>query len=163
MFAARAGAKHVYAIEASGLAHKARENIKRNHLEDKITVIQGKVEEIEDQLPVDKVDIIVSEWMGYMLLFEGMFDSVIKARDMYLREGGLMAPSQTRVVLAGITAQRMYEEAFQFWDEVYGECLSSSSFQSFSPPRLTRIDTISRVRHDRYEAVQIRGSNRRHR
>jgi protein arginine N-methyltransferase 3 len=37
VFAARAGAKHVYAIEASGVADKARENIKRNSLEGIIT------------------------------------------------------------------------------------------------------------------------------
>ena len=62
MFAARAGAKHVYAIEASGLAHKARKNIANNGLQDVITVVQGKVEEIE--LPIGKeVDVIVSEWM----------------------------------------------------------------------------------------------------
>jgi protein arginine N-methyltransferase 3 len=37
VFAARAGAKHVYAIEASGLASKARENIAKNGFKDKIT------------------------------------------------------------------------------------------------------------------------------
>jgi protein arginine N-methyltransferase 3 len=62
VFAARAGAKHVYAIEASGLAHKARKNIANNGLQHRITVVQGKVEEIE--LPLGKeVDVIVSEWM----------------------------------------------------------------------------------------------------
>lgn len=61
VFAAKAGAKHVYAIEASGLAHKARRNIAQNGYENVITVLQGKVEEIE--LPVKQVDVIVSEWM----------------------------------------------------------------------------------------------------
>lgn len=32
-----------------------------------------------------------------------------------------MAPSQTRVVLAGLSGQRIHEEAFAFWDEIYGE------------------------------------------
>lgn len=63
MFAARAGAKHVYAIEASGLAHKARKNIANNGLQDRITVVQGKVEEIELPLKGKEVDVIVSEWM----------------------------------------------------------------------------------------------------
>lgn len=35
-------------------------------------------------LPVDKVDIIISEWMGYFLLYESMLDSVLFARDKYL-------------------------------------------------------------------------------
>jgi predicted RNA methylase len=63
VFAARAGAKHVYAIEASGLAHKARKNIANNGLQDRITVVQGKVEEIELPLKGKEVDVIVSEWM----------------------------------------------------------------------------------------------------
>ena len=55
IFAARAGAKHVYAIEFSEIALFAEEIIKRNGLSDKITVIKGKMEEIT--LPVPKVDI----------------------------------------------------------------------------------------------------------
>ena len=60
VLAARAGAKKVYAIEASGLTSKARENIKNNGLEDVIEVIQGKVEDIKLDA---KVDVIISEWM----------------------------------------------------------------------------------------------------
>ena len=39
MLAAKAGAKHVYAIEASGLAVKARENIVKNGFKDQITYV----------------------------------------------------------------------------------------------------------------------------
>ena len=51
-------------------------------------MIKGKVEEIE--LPVDKVDIIISEWMGYFLLYESMFDTVLYARDKWLTPEGLV-------------------------------------------------------------------------
>lgn len=51
-----------------------------------ITMIRGKVEEIE--LPVDKVDVIVSEWMGYCLFYESMLDTVIFARDKWLVRKG---------------------------------------------------------------------------
>ena len=47
-----------------------------------ITLIKGKVEEVE--LPVPKVDIIISEWMGYFLLYESMLDTVLVARDKWL-------------------------------------------------------------------------------
>lgn len=47
-----------------------------------IVLIKGKVEEVE--LPVDKVDIIVSEWMGYFLVYENMLSTVIFARDKWL-------------------------------------------------------------------------------
>ena len=47
-----------------------------------ITFVHGKVEEVT--LPVNKVDIIISEWMGYALLFESMLQSVLFARDKWL-------------------------------------------------------------------------------
>ena len=47
-----------------------------------ITLIKGKMEEVV--LPVEHVDIIISEWMGYFLLYESMLDSVLFARDKYL-------------------------------------------------------------------------------
>jgi len=36
----------------------------------------------------EKVDIIVSEWMGYFLLYESMLNSVLVARDKFLKEDG---------------------------------------------------------------------------
>lgn len=47
-----------------------------------ITIFRGKVEEVE--LPVEKVDIIISEWMGYCLFYESMLTTVIFARDKWL-------------------------------------------------------------------------------
>ena len=35
-----------------------------------------------------KVDVIVSEWMGYCLFYESMLDTVIFARDKWLVRGG---------------------------------------------------------------------------
>ena len=46
IFAARAGAKHVYAIDAADIAYYAREIVRKNGYSDKITVIKGKVEDI---------------------------------------------------------------------------------------------------------------------
>lgn len=54
-----------------------------------LQVIHGRIEDIELQ---EKVDIIVSEWMGFYLLHEGMLDSVITARDKFLKPNGLMFP-----------------------------------------------------------------------
>jgi hypothetical protein len=66
----------------SNIIHQARVIVKDNNLDDKVTLIQGKMEEVV--LPVDKVDIIISEWMGYFLLYESMLDTVLVARDKYL-------------------------------------------------------------------------------
>ena len=47
-----------------------------------ITLIRGKIEQVA--LPVEKVDIIISEWMGYCLFYESMLNSVLFARDKWL-------------------------------------------------------------------------------
>ncbi|XP_042387069.1 probable protein arginine N-methyltransferase 1 isoform X2 [Zingiber officinale] len=52
-----------------------------------ITVLKGKVEDIE--LPVAHVDVIMSEWMGYFLLFENMLNTVLYALDKWLGPLGL--------------------------------------------------------------------------
>ena len=67
---------------------KAREIVKKNGLSDKITIIKSKVEEAV--LPVEKVDIIISEWMGYFLLYEAMLDTVLFARDKWLVKDGIV-------------------------------------------------------------------------
>ncbi|KAM9571965.1 protein arginine N-methyltransferase 8-B isoform 3-T5 [Salvelinus alpinus] len=84
MFAAKAGAKHVYGIECSSISEYSEKIIKSNHLDSVITIFRGKVEEVE--LPVEKVDIIISEWMGYCLFYESMLNTVIFARDKWLVE-----------------------------------------------------------------------------
>lgn len=73
-----------------------------------ITLIKGKMEEVV--LPVDKVDIIISEWMGYFLLYESMLDSVLYARDRYLVPNGLMFPDEATLYMAAIEDQEYKEE-----------------------------------------------------
>ena len=93
MFAAKAGARKVYAVEASAMAHSAKELIKANGLDSVIEVLHGKVEKIELPGKDTKVDVIVSESMGFMLLHERMLEVFCVARDRFLKPGGLMLPT----------------------------------------------------------------------
>lgn len=61
-------------------------------------------------LPVDSVDIIISEWMGYFLLYESMLDTVIYARDRYLTKGGLMFPDKATMILTTIEDSEYKEQ-----------------------------------------------------
>ena len=83
-------------------------------------VIQGKVEDIKLPEGVDNVDVIVSEWMGYALLYESMLDSVLVARDRFLKPDGLLVPSETRIMLALCSASDIHKERVEFWQDVYG-------------------------------------------
>lgn len=73
----------------------------------------------------DKVDIIISEWMGYALLYESMLDSVLVARDRFLRPNGVMAPSQTQMKFALCEASELFKERIGFWNDIYGEIARS--------------------------------------
>lgn len=84
----------------STIIEKAREIVQVNGMADKITLLQGKMEEV--QLPYAKVDIILSEWMGYFLLYESMLDTVLYARDKYLAAGGLIFPDRATIFMAAI-------------------------------------------------------------
>lgn len=119
MFAARAGAKHVYAIDCSAIIEQAKAIVKDNKLDDVITLIRGKVEEVT--LPVVHVDVIVSEWMGYSLFYESMLDTVIYARDKWLvKSGGLIFPDKASLYVTAIEDRSYKDEKINWWDSVYG-------------------------------------------
>lgn len=98
---------------------------------------------------ITQVDVIVSEWMGYALLYESMLDSVLIARDRFLRppikahtiisedrgrderedqkddgqkeRGGVLVPSQARMLLGLSAASEIVKDRVEFWSDVYGE------------------------------------------
>lgn len=100
------------------MAKHAQKVMEANNVGHIVTVIQSAVEEVE--LPVEQdslvledgdnepgstrhVDIIISEWMGYFLLRESMLDSIIRARDKFLKSNtGLMFPSHTTMLWAPV-------------------------------------------------------------
>lgn len=100
MFAAQAGAKLVIGVDCASIAVQARQIVEANGFADRVQIIQGKIEEIT--LPVDKVDIIISEWMGYFLLYESMLDSVIFARDKWLKPEGILFPDKANMYVVAI-------------------------------------------------------------
>lgn len=111
-------------------------------MEDKVKVIKGKIEEVS--LPVDKVDIIISEWMGFYLLHESMLDSVIFARDKYLAEDGLMIPSDAILYMTPVNMSSYVAENILFWDNIYGYNFSSVKYavlgNKMCEPTITCID-----------------------
>ncbi|KAJ0977761.1 hypothetical protein J5N97_013235 [Dioscorea zingiberensis] len=118
IWCAQAGARRVYAVEATKMSEHARELIKANNVDDIIEVIEGSMEDVA--LP-EKVDVIISEWMGYFLLRESMFDSVICARDRWLKPDGVMYPSHARMwigpIRSGLSEQKLIdlESAMSDW------------------------------------------------
>lgn len=125
-FAVQAGAAKVYAVEASNMALHAQQLVTANNLHDRITVIAGKIEEIE--LP-EQVDIIISEPMGYMLYNERMLETYLHAKK-WLKPGGKMFPTRGDLHVAPFSDEGLYMEQFNksnFWCQTsfHGVDLSS--------------------------------------
>ncbi|KAL9581269.1 MAG: hypothetical protein Q9212_003995 [Teloschistes hypoglaucus] len=137
MFAVRAGAKHVIGVDMSTIIEKAREIVEVNGMSKQITLLQGKMEEVK--LPFPKVDIILSEWMGYFLLYESMLDTVLYARDQYLAPNGLIFPDRATIYLAGIEDGEYKDEKIGFWDNVYGFDYSPLKTTALTEPL---VDTV---------------------
>ncbi|KAF1978658.1 S-adenosyl-L-methionine-dependent methyltransferase [Bimuria novae-zelandiae CBS 107.79] len=138
MFAVRAGAKHVIGVDMSTIIEKAKEIVERNGMSDKITLLQGKMEEVK--LPFDKVDIIISEWMGYFLLYESMLDTVLYARDKYLVKDGLIFPDKATIFMAGIEDGEYKDEKIGFWDNVWGFDYTPLKATAMTEPLVDTVD-----------------------
>lgn len=117
IFASQAGAKIIVAVDNSDVIYNAMGIAKKNNITN-ISFVKGRLE--DTALPVDKFDVIISEWMGYFLLFEGMLDSVIYARDKHLKDGGLLMPNRCTMSIVGYGDESLYNKQIQFWDSVYG-------------------------------------------
>ncbi|CAH0594011.1 unnamed protein product [Chrysodeixis includens] len=138
MFAAKAGASKVIAVECSNIVDYARKIIEANKLSDVIEIVKGKVEEVE--LPVKSVDIIISEWMGYCLFYESMLDTVLYARDKWLNENGILFPDRCTLFICGIEDRQYKDEKINWWDNVYGFDMSSIRKVAISEPLVDVVD-----------------------
>lgn len=108
LFAAKAGAKKVYAIEGSPmLAKAARQVVEKNGFGHIIEVVSGKVETID--LP-ELADIIVSEPMGFWLFNEQMIQSYLIAKDRWLKPNGMMFPESAHLYVAPLKMDLLHEE-----------------------------------------------------
>ncbi|GMI06899.1 hypothetical protein TrRE_jg4662 [Triparma retinervis] len=137
-FAAMAGAKKVYAIDNSKIVNMAREIVKKNNLTDVVEVIKCKAEEWEGPPDGGKVDLIISEWMGYFLFYENMLPSVISCT-RHLRPGsGLVFPDKTELYLVGFSDPERMKEEVNIWKDIGGvdmtpmmECVEKEAVVDF--------------------------------
>jgi type I protein arginine methyltransferase len=142
----------------SSIIDKAKEIVAANGMSNTITLLQGKMEEVDmplQHMPGGKVDIIISEWMGYFLLYESMLDTVLYARDRYLSTGGKMFPDKATIYMAAIEDGEYKDDKigcefagftttsstdiFSVWDNVYGFNFSPMKENALTEPL---VDTV---------------------
>lgn len=167
LFALQAGAKKVYAVEASDMVeylrhlaaaasgkpgpmgnlsedeqwyleaqgHSAQsaEKVSNSWIGNRLVPVHSKAEDVTPGM-LDgnaKVDTIVSECLGVLLLHERMCESFVDARDRFLQPGGAMFPSAGTICFAPIEDKPVWDETAakaKFWqNQVSTERLTASS------------------------------------
>ncbi|KAN0038713.1 hypothetical protein ACTA71_000899 [Dictyostelium dimigraforme] len=147
-FVAKAGAKKVYAVDASDMAHRAELIVQQNGLSDIVTVFKGKLEHIA--FP-EYVDVIISEWQGSFLIFESMIESVIYARDNLMKAGGIILPSKASIYLSPINVESFYDQYINQWSNVFN--LDMSPLIPFAQEELLEEKTIRNYYVDNTDSV----------
>ena len=118
MLAADAEASRVIGIESSAIAKIAQQIVADNQLDEVVTVIRGKVEEVELPDGIKEVDIIIAEWVGHGLFSKNKLGSLIYARDKWLAPDGLVFPDRCRLFIGGAEGALWREERYGFWNQV---------------------------------------------
>ena len=122
--AALAGARHVYAIEATAMSRVARRLVEANGVSDRVTVIEAHSFDVE--LP-ERAHVLVSEIIGDDPLGERILPTFADAKQRLLADGPRAIPRrlQVRGLVLEVPEERMQQFRFtrtavQSWEQKYG-------------------------------------------
>lgn len=122
--AARAGARHVYAIEATEIGQVAEKLFAANGLADRITVVPGWSSRVE--LP-ERANVLIAEIIGNDPLEEGVMETFADARKRLLTPDARIIPFRVKVFALPVTVDEKMLSKFTFtadatgrWQEWYG-------------------------------------------
>lgn len=122
--AARAGARHVYAIEATSIAGVAQSLIDANGLADRITLVRGWSTQVD--LP-EHADVLVSEIIGTEPFGERVLEITGDAIKRLLKPDARLVPSGISLFGLPVTIpqieiekHRFTEDAVRNWESWYG-------------------------------------------
>lgn len=109
VFACRAGAKRVYAVEATTVIKLARLAARHHLCDDKIKFIPGFSHQA--RLP-EKADVIMT-YMG----FSGTMRNLISGRRRFLKKGGRLVPCAVEFTFVPVEDPLLYRERVDFWSD----------------------------------------------
>ena len=108
--ACRAGARHVYAIELSGMVEIARALAIANGFQDRVTFLHQH--SLEVRLP-EQGDVLLADLVGGMGFEAGLFQTYYDAR-RFLKPGARVVPARVTISAAPVEAAALAEEV-EFW------------------------------------------------
>ena len=145
--AARAGARRVYAVEASDIVDVAREVFVANGVDDVVTVIPGWSRHVE--LP-ERADVLVAEVIGNEPLEEEILETTLDARQRLLRPDARLVPEALTLLVRPVLVperdvrqRALGPSALQRWHDLYG--IDFSALLSAAPREPLHLPTEGEV------------------
>jgi len=144
LLAAQAGAKKVIALESQVELATMGERLSRHNGfgQDVVEFVRGDVFSLEC-LPdgLECVDIVISEWMGYFMMYEARLADVLHARDRWLRTpGGLLFPDRARLRGAILEDAAYRDNHFSYFKQVWGFNFSAMQEPAHRDPVVHHFD-----------------------
>lgn len=153
-FALQAGAAKVYCVEAGPLHETITELAEANGFGSRVVVVHKVLQDIRDG-EVERVDTIISEVLGHGLFAERGIETMVAARDRFLKPGGRMFPARATFMVApycdAAAHEARHREAKCFWvqEDWYGVNLSSQAERALK-------ETFSRPIHTQFHPDELR-------
>lgn len=116
IFASRAGAKKVHAVDRTRFIRMAKKIAEKNEATN-ICFHHNDHQSLELD---EKVDVLVSEWMGHFLFHEDMLGPLLHVRDKYLKPDGIMIPQEVSLHAGLVTDSEIFEDLNFFREKPYG-------------------------------------------
>ena len=110
--ACQAGARRVYAIEASDVAVYGEMLAAAGGFKDRIQFIQSPSTQIT--LP-ERADVIVADVHDTFGLQTGGLGTLVDARERFLKPGGTLIPSSIQLLIAPVDAPDLYQRTVDVW------------------------------------------------
>ena len=139
MFAARAGARKVVAVDRSPFIKTAKEIALQNGF-DNIDFYHDDHQSLQLE---ENVDVIVSEWMGHCLFYEAMLEPLLAVRDRYLAKQGVMIPAQVSLHAGLVCDEDLFEDLAFLGERPYDIDFSPISHVPFQQTDLVTLDSES--------------------
>jgi len=135
--AARAGARRVYAIEASSIGYLADLMFQANGFSDRITLLEGRSAHVD--LP-EKADVLIGETIGSEPLREQVLETFLDLRSRCLKPGARLVPEglsvfgiPVEIPAADLSPHTFTPEAAERWRDAYGMDFSPMAAVAASP------------------------------
>jgi len=137
LFAAQAGARKVIALESQPelVSLGSRVALRNGYGPDILEFVCSTASTLE-KLPggLESVDIIISEWMGYLLMYEARLAELVVARDKWLKPGGLIFPDRAKIHMALLEDPGYSKSHFEFYNNVWGFDFSAMKAAAHTEP-----------------------------